>query len=212
MLEKYASLSYIMAKFNNTHLQNVAGNYLPLSSFFTVNSQDIITTNAFNNIQLAIITLLESTHALVQPTRLASQKLHNTWTSVGPILEDLVAAFATIKSKLFMTIFLPKHGLNLSWMLIAPTSHITHTSIDTILVMCKLILLFSHQPRLYLWLYLQLTFLVQLVAFQLPPYGHLQPMSSNDMKTIKTSALVFNPQYCKPSFIHTITLPKMKYY
>jgi hypothetical protein len=48
-----------MAKFNITTQQNVAGDYLPFLSLFTDGSQDTIALNAFYNIQLAIVRLLE---------------------------------------------------------------------------------------------------------------------------------------------------------
>ena len=56
---KYDNLHYLTARFNNTSLQAVAGDTLPLETLFTTTDQDTISADAYDNIQLAIIELLE---------------------------------------------------------------------------------------------------------------------------------------------------------
>jgi hypothetical protein len=56
---KYDNLHYLTARFNNTSLQAVAGDTLPLETLFPTNDQDTISADAYDNIQLAIIELLE---------------------------------------------------------------------------------------------------------------------------------------------------------
>jgi hypothetical protein len=57
---KYDTLQYLTAQFNNTILQDVAGDSIPLATLFDdPNDQDTIKTDGYDNIQLAIIELLD---------------------------------------------------------------------------------------------------------------------------------------------------------
>jgi hypothetical protein len=87
---KYDNIKYVTIRFNNASLQNVAGDTIPLSTLFTLTAhyteQDDIAADAYDNLQLALITLLEQQCTrTIDKTRLLNIVIHMpiSWTNTN---------------------------------------------------------------------------------------------------------------------------------